>query len=239
MRGKAASDPIVPIPDPLGGLGGDEGGAGEAPGPVAEGRDAVENVPDAVQEIPNVSEQQPDPPTEVAESRGQAAATVHRPPYRAGPSGGDNHTVTRSNPETGTVTVLEHNTRQAAFVHCIGNGPMATLEVLHPITEPVSAVQIAYSNAILTDSVVMNAIVTGSSSGWLGHGAALGPKVAPDDQSGTLEIPLDATPQAGETMTIQFGLQTHAGCLPYPVLGLPGSRPVESGKATFPQVSVR
>jgi hypothetical protein len=239
MRGRAPNDPIIPIPDPLGGVGSGEDGAGETPGPVDEGRDPVENAPDAVEEVPDAAEELPDPTEEAADPSEEAAATIHRPPYRAGPSGGDGHTIAKSDPEAGTVTVLEHNTRQAAFVHCIGKGPMATLEVQHPVTEPVSAVKIGYSGAVLTDSVVMNAIVTGSASGWLGHGTALGPKVAPADQSGALEIPLDTTPVPGETVTIQFGLQTHAGCLPYPVLGLPGSRTVESGKAAFPEVSVR
>lgn len=224
MRRKMQDEPIIPTPDGLG-LGGAGGtAANEAPsnpdGETGESRDeALESVD---------------------QERGQRAqrATVHRPPYRSGTIGGDNHTVTRSDPAAGTVKVLEHNTRQAAFVHCIGNGPMATLEVQHPVTEPVSSVKIDYSNAVLTPSVVMNAIVSGSESGWLGHGASLGPKILPGDWTGTIDIPLAAKPQAGETLTIQFGLQTHAGCLPYPVLGFPGSLPVESGKASFPQVSV-
>jgi hypothetical protein len=165
-------------------------------------------------------------------------ATVHEPPYRPGPTGGDSHTYAKANRKAGSVTVLEHNSRQAAFVHCIGNGPMANLEVAHEVTEPVSSVQIHYAHAILTDSVVMNATVRGSSTGWLGHGSSLGPKTHPSDQAGILTIALNRTPERGETLTIQFGLQTHAGCLPYPVLGLPGSRVVEKGSATFIGVSV-
>lgn len=165
-------------------------------------------------------------------------ATVHGPPYRSGPTGGDQHTVTKSNRVAGTVMVLEHNTRQAAFVHCIGNGPMANLEVAHEVTDPVSSVQIHFSDAILTDSVVMNAIVRGSATGWLGHGVSLGPKSNTADMTGIITIPLDRQPEVGEMLTIQFGLQTHAGCLPYPVLGLPGSRVVEKGQATFTGVSI-
>ncbi|WP_089300405.1 hypothetical protein [Haloechinothrix alba] len=164
--------------------------------------------------------------------------TVHRPPYETGPTGGDSFTVTNVNADAGTVGVAQRNTRQAAFVHCVGNGPMATLEINHTVREAISSVEIHYTEAILTDALVMNAIVTGSSSGWLGHGAALGPRDNANERTGTINIPLRATPEDGETVRIVFGLQTHAGCLPYPVLGLPGSRPVDKGRATFPWVSV-
>jgi hypothetical protein len=165
-------------------------------------------------------------------------STVHGPPYRAGPSGGDSHTVTKTNRKTGTILVLEHNSRQAAFVHCVGLGPMGNLEVHHEVTEPVRSVTVHYVEAVLTDSVVVNAIVRGSASGWLGHAAALGPTTFLADHNGVLNIPLHSEPKRGETLRIQFGLQTHAGCLPYPVLGLPGSRVVEKGSARFVGVAV-
>jgi hypothetical protein len=163
------------------------------------------------------------------------AAAAYGTPYTAGPKGGDAHTFVEADPQSGQITILQHNTRQAAFVNCAGKGPWATLVVTHPVDDPVSAVQISYAEANTTEHVVMNAVVTGSSSGWLGHGASLGPKV---NENGAIDIPLQATPAPGETLTITFGLQVHAGCLPYPILGLPGSRFVEGGKATFPSVQV-
>lgn len=166
------------------------------------------------------------------------AGTVHRPPYKVGPSGGDSFTVTNVNADTGTITVAQRNTRQAAFVHCVGKGPMAMFELTQTVAEAVSAVDIHYTETILTDALVMNAIVTGSSSGWLGHGAALGPRDTANERTGTIHIPLRTTPENGEVLRILFGLQAHAGCLPYPVLGLPGSRTVDKGRATFPWVSI-
>jgi hypothetical protein len=163
------------------------------------------------------------------------ASAQYGVPYTAGPQGGDNHTVANADPQTGKVTIFQHNTRQAAFVNCAGRGPWATLRVTHPVSDPVSTVHISYRDATLTDNVVMNAVVTGSSSGWLGHGGSLGPKV---NDTGVIDIPLRATPIPGEKLTIQFGLQVHAGCLPYPILGLPGSRPAEGGTASFPAVAV-
>jgi len=167
-----------------------------------------------------------------------SGGTLHHPPYQAGPSGGDRFTLTNVDTKAGTVRVAQRNTRQAAFVHCVGNGPMAMLEVNHTVRNAISAVDIHYADAILTDALVMNAIVTGSSSGWLGHGATHGPKANGNERIGTIHVPLRTTPRSGETVRILFGLQTHAGCLPYPVLGLPGSRTVDKGSAAFPWVSV-
>jgi hypothetical protein len=51
-------------------------------------------------------------------------------------------------------------------------------------------------------------------------------------------VPLRKLPEPGETVTVQFGLQTGAGCLPHPQLGLDGSRFINGGQATFTAVKV-
>lgn len=163
------------------------------------------------------------------------AASAYQAPYTSGPKGGDGHTIVEAEPATGRITILQHNTRQAAFVNCAGQGPWATLVVRHHVTDAVSGIDVNYVDANTTEHVVMNAVVTGSSSGWLGHGTSLGPKL---NETGTLKIPLQARPATGEDLLIQFGMQVHAGCLPYPVLGLPGSRFVEGGRATFASVQI-
>jgi hypothetical protein len=168
----------------------------------------------------------------------QAAGAGYGPgQYQDGPKSGDAHTFADANPSTGEVMIFEHNTRQTAAVHCVGDGPRATLRVLHPVIDRVSAVQVAYEDAFLSDhEIVMDVSVTGSKTGYLGHGAVLGPKTG---GAGTIDVPLSSTPVPGEVMTIQFGLQTHAGCLPHPtLLGLAGSRFVEGGRATFSSVKV-
>jgi hypothetical protein len=167
----------------------------------------------------------------------QAGAGYGPGQYQAGPKNGDAHTFVDANPRSGEVTIFEHNTRQTAAVHCVGDGPRATLRVLHTVTDAVSAVQVGYDQAFLSDhEIVMDVSVTGSKSGYLGHGADFGPKTG---GSGTIDVPLASTPSPGEVMTIQFGLQTHAGCLPHPtLLGLAGSRLAEGGKATFSSVKV-
>ena len=69
----------------------------------------------------------------------------------------------------------------------------------------------------------------------LGHKADFGPKMP---EAGSITVPLKNLPQPGETMTVQFGLQTGAGCLPHPLIGLDGSRFVNGGEATFTDVKV-
>ena len=58
------------------------------------------------------------------------------------------------------------------------------------------------------------------------------------NESGSVTVPLRSSPQTGETLTVQFGLQTGGGCLPHPQLGLDGSRFVNGGQAIFTAVKV-
>lgn len=156
--------------------------------------------------------------------------------YKVGPSNGDPSTHTSADPGTGKVVILQRNTRQAAAVNCVGDGPRATLLAVHEVTDQVSSVQVAYSEAFLSDNeIVMDVIAFGDKTGPLGHKAAFGPM---HNTSGTVDVPLRKIPEVGETMTIQFGLQTGAGCLPHPQIGLPGSRFINGGQATFTEVRV-
>lgn len=164
------------------------------------------------------------------------AATTYTPAFTAGPRGGDTHTFVDVDSASGTITIFQHNTRQAAAVHCIGDGPRGTFRLAHGVSEPVSTVAVSYTDANMSEHPIIDVLVTGSESGWLGHGVSHGPK---QEESGTVNIPLQGTPVAGEALTITFGLQVHAGCLPHPtLLGLFGSRLVEGGRVTFTSVSV-
>jgi hypothetical protein len=164
-----------------------------------------------------------------------AGADPSAAPYQVGPKGGDNHSFAMADPETGTVVVFEDNLRQAAAVACAGDGPRATLLTTRAVTGPVWSVRVQYTEALLSDNVVIDALVTGSRSGLLGHKAAFGPKL---NESGTLIVALQRSPVSGETLTTQFGLQLGPGCLPAQPIGLWGSRPVEGGRAIFSSIDV-
>ena len=165
------------------------------------------------------------------------AATAYQPgDYQAGPQGGDTNTIAEADPETGAVRVFQHNSRQAAAVHCIGDGPRATLLASHPVTGPVSSVEVSYTGATMSEHPVIDVLVSGPGGRWFGHAVSHGPKV---NETGSVEVPLAEMPEPGEVLTVQFGLQVHAGCLPHPtMLGLSGSRLVEGGRATFSSVRV-
>lgn len=156
--------------------------------------------------------------------------------YTVGPKNGDPSTYTEADPGTGKVVILQRNTRQPAAVNCVGDGPRATLLAVHNVTEQVSSVQVAYSEAFLSDNeIIMDVWVYSDKTGPLGKKSAFGPMM---NASGTVDVPLRKIPAVGETMTVQFGLQTGAGCLPHPLIGLPGSRFVNGGQATFTAVKV-
>ncbi|MGQ0632359.1 MAG: hypothetical protein ACT4P1_15160 [Sporichthyaceae bacterium] len=172
-----------------------------------------------------------------ANSVGPAGAGVTAVPgYQVGPAGGDSSTFKEVDTASGTITILQHNSRQAGTVHCIGDGPRATLVGSHKVTDKVSRVAVDYTDAIMTEHPIIDVLVLGKNKKVLGHRAAFGPKY---NESGTVAVPLFNTPAIGDTLRVLIGLQVHAGCLPHPfVLGLAGSRPLEGARVTFPSFSV-
>jgi len=165
-----------------------------------------------------------------------AAATYGPGSYSPGPHNADPSAFQKADPATGKVTIFQHNTRQSAAVNCVGDGPRATLLARHHVTDQVSSVQVAYEQAMLSDhEIIMDVHVSGDQSGPLGHKADFGPKM---NESGAIDVPLFTIPKPGETLTVQFGLQTGAGCLPHPLIGLDGSRLVNGGQAVFTAVKV-
>lgn len=165
------------------------------------------------------------------------AATVIAPPFKQGPKSGDAHTFVLTEPANGTVTIFQHNTRQAAAVHCVGEGPAGSLLVEHVVKEPIDSVSVRYVGAITMDNIVMEVTTRGSKSGVVGHKDSTGLKV---NANNVIEVPFTTKkPEVGETLTILMGLKVHAGCLPHPtLLGAPGSRPVELGRVHFATVLI-
>jgi len=165
-----------------------------------------------------------------------AAASYGPGTYQPGPHNADPSAFQQADPATGKVTIFQHNTRQPAAVNCVGDGPRATLRAFHRVTDQVSSVQVTYEGAMLSDhEIVMDVNVSGDKSGALGHKSDFGPKM---NEAGAIDVPLFTIPKPGETMTVTFGLQTGAGCLPHPLIGLDGSRFVNGGQAVFTAVKV-
>lgn len=157
--------------------------------------------------------------------------------YTKGPRNGDASVIAAdADPATGKVAILQRNTRQSAAVNCVGDGPRATLLAVHTVTDAVSSVSVAYSEAMLSDNeIVIDVLATDGAGTAVGHKSTFGPMM---NEAGTVEVPLWASPEPGDTMTVQFGLQTGAGCLPHPLIGLTGSRFVNGGQVVFTGVKV-
>ncbi|MGQ0467435.1 MAG: hypothetical protein ACT4QG_19230 [Sporichthyaceae bacterium] len=156
--------------------------------------------------------------------------------FEAGPSNGDESTFKSVDVGSGTVTIFQRNTRTAGTVHCVGEGPRATLAMLEAPGKTLQKVTVAYADALMTEHPVIDVLVTGADGRVLGHKAAFGPKYY---ESGTIDVPLFAKNRKGEQVRVLIGLQVHAGCLPHPlVLGLAGSRPVEGARVSFPSVTL-
>jgi hypothetical protein len=166
-----------------------------------------------------------------------AASSYGPGQYKVGPKNGDPSVITaEADPGTGKVTILQHNTRQAAAVNCVGDGPRATLLALHNVTDQVSSVEVDYKDAMLSDNeIIMHVAVSGDKSGALGTKSDFGPKMG---EGGSIKVDLKNLPKPGEVLTVEFGLQAGAGCLPHPLIGLDGSRFVNGGEATFTAVKV-
>jgi hypothetical protein len=165
-----------------------------------------------------------------------AAASYGPGQYKLGPHNADPSAYAEADPATGKVTIFQHNTRQAAAVNCVGDGPRATLLAIHEVTDQVSSVTVDYTDAWLSDNeIIIHMLAKGDKSGALGAKSDFGPK---HNEGGSLTLQLNPIPQPGETLTIQVGLQTGAGCLPHPLIGLDGSRLINGGQATFTAVKV-
>lgn len=164
------------------------------------------------------------------------ASSSATPSYKEGPSNGDASTFHQVDAGTGQITIFQHNTRQAGTVHCVGEGPRASLVGEQASSRPASMVKVNYADAFLTEHPVIDVLVTGKGGRVLGHKTVFGPKYF---QSGTIQIPLFKKSTVGEVVRVLIGLQMHAGCLPHPVvLGLAGSRFAEGARVTFPSYSV-
>ena len=165
-----------------------------------------------------------------------AASSYGPGQYKKGPSNADPSAYSHADPASGKVTILQRNTRQAAAVNCVGDGPRATLLALHQVSDQVSSVQVDYSEAFLSDNeIILHVAVSSDKTGALGARSDFGPKM---NESGSITVPLRTLPKPGETVKVQVGLQTGAGCLPHPQLGLDGSRFVNGGQAVFTSVKV-
>jgi hypothetical protein len=150
---------------------------------------------------------------------------VHEPPYKAGPSGGDDFNHIEADPSSGNMMVFRLFPGIPPVTGCAPepSAAWAMFRVKHEVKAPVSEVSVAYTAAV----GVYGWITVGARDAkgeWLGVKKRQGPLA----ESGELTAKLFDKPSLGETITVEFGLQLGDAC-----------PQVESASAMFPSVTVR
>ena len=151
--------------------------------------------------------------------------SVYEPPYKAGPSGGDDFNFSEADPSSGNMTVFRLFPGIPPVTGCAPEPSAAwsMFRVKHKVTAPVSEVSVAYTAAV----GAYGWITVGARDAkgeWLGVKKRQGPLA----ESGELTAKLFDKPSRGETITVEFGLQLGDAC-----------PQVESASAMFPSVTVR
>lgn len=149
---------------------------------------------------------------------------VHEPPYKKGPSGGDEFNYHNADPQAGEVWVGRLFPGIPPVVGCAPEpaAGFAMLQVPHDVAQPFDKVTVAYE-AELEPYAWLTAGVRDAKGEWLGVQKFQGPHVG----AGKLKIDLHRRPAPGTTVRIEFGIQLGDAC---PQLGF--------GHATFPSVTV-
>ena len=149
---------------------------------------------------------------------------VHEPPYKQGPSGGDEFNYHSVDPEAGEVVVGRLFPGIPPVVGCTPEpaAGYAMLQVPHKVTSSFDKVTVAY-DAQLEPYAWLTAGVRDAKGEWLGVAKFQGPHMG----EGKLKVDLHRRPHPGSTVKIEFGVQLGDAC---PQLGF--------GRATFPSVTV-
>lgn len=150
---------------------------------------------------------------------------VYKPPYKNGPSGGDDWNHVERDPESGEMFVVRVFPGFSPVVGCAPepSAGWGMFVVKHTVDRPVKEVTLAYE-AALDPYAWMTVGARKSNGDWLGVKKLQGPLAG----SGKLTAKLFDSPPKGETITIEFGLQLGDSC-----------PQVSFAAASFPSVRVR
>jgi hypothetical protein len=165
------------------------------------------------------------PAAQGAAKQAAGKGAVHEPPYKAGPTGGDEFNHIEADPASGNMAVLRLFPGVPPVVGCTPEpaAGWAMFQVKHKVKQPVSKVTLAYTAAL--DPYSWVSVGARDSKGeWLGVRKRQGPHAG----DGTLTAKLFDKPKRGETITIEFGLQLGDAC---PQAG--------EASAMFPSVTVK
>jgi hypothetical protein len=149
---------------------------------------------------------------------------VHKPPYKKGPTGGDQFNYVQTDPKTGEVNVLRIFPGIPPVVGCAPepSAGWAMLTVPHHVTSPIEKVTVNF-NAQLDPYSWVTAGVRDAHGEWLGVRKLQGP-LAGDDK---LVVTLNDHPAPNSEIVVEFGVQLGDAC---PQIG--------GASATFPSIVI-
>ncbi len=143
-----------------------------------------------------------------AATAGGRPARTFVPPYRAGPSGGDQYNVVVADPSSGEVAVTRAYPYPGAF-NCAGSGGFAYLRVPAVDTGPVSSVTLDLDRVAVDGYSWVSLLVRDAHGHWLGSRTQRGPLAG----SARVTAPVAWTPAlVGTAITIDFGLEVASAC---------------------------
>jgi hypothetical protein len=137
-----------------------------------------------------------------------AAPPEYGPPYREGPSGGDQWNYIDADAQAGRVTILRLSPFPG-FIGCDAAGGYANFEVRHRAAGPVGSVVVAYGDSMWDAYSFVTVLVKTTRGQWLGARKVRGPVVG----AGEIDVPLvGGRVRRGTSIRVLFGLELAAAC---------------------------
>lgn len=132
---------------------------------------------------------------------------VYGPPFDLGPAGGDQWNHVSADP-AGRVTVGRVHP-VPALIGCGAGAGYAHLQVVHPVSEPVSSITVHYAEALVDPYVFLSVGVTDEQGQWLGTAKQRGVIAG----EGSVAVPFTSAGAGTPThLTIRFGLEVASAC---------------------------
>jgi hypothetical protein len=145
----------------------------------------------------------------VPATAGKGKAAVHQPPFKLGPSGGDEWNFIDADGASGRMGVFRLFPGVPPVVGCTPEpaAGWATFKVKHKVDRPTDTVTVAFDAVMSTYSWV-NVTVENQAGGFIGVGKLQGPHAG----AGKVKVKLFRRPDVGTEITVKFGLQLGDAC---------------------------
>jgi hypothetical protein len=142
----------------------------------------------------------------------EASASYH-PPFAEGTTGGDQWTRSYSDADSGRLFMGRGNPIPGV-TNCVAGQAHIHWVVEHEVSAPISEVTASFSDALTDGYTWVTVSIKDADGEWLGYATDRGPTLVSGEVSTVLfdNLPADLVPEAGDTVTIEFGLQLASAC---------------------------